>query len=154
MIKRENIYLGIKNDRGVITPLVGVYDHNQVRNLENGELLNKTGYIYGVLDGFPSCSLDQILAAWKFKKELTEEEVHMITTIFQYPELVQREMERINLDLLNQDDLWMLEHVYIMTKNTNIRKQFMDEIDEQNNVYCRHIFQSCMKSKQKRKEWR
>ena len=58
------------------------------------------------------------------------------------------------LDLLNQDDLWMLEHVYIMTKNTNIRKQFMDEIDEQNNVYCRHIFQPCMKSKQKIKVWR
>ena len=39
-------------------------------------------------------------------------------------------------------------------KNTNIRKQFIDEIDEQNNVCCRHIFQPCMKSKQKRKEWR
>ena len=94
MIKREHIYLGIKNNQGVITPLVGMHDQDKIRNLVNGELLNTTGTVYGAIEGFPSCSLDQILAAWKFKKELTEEEVHMITTIFQYPELVQREMER------------------------------------------------------------
>ncbi len=157
MIKRENIYLGIKNDKGVITPLVGMYDHNQVRDLENGELLNKTGDRYGAIDGFPSCSLDQILEAWHFENELTEQEIHMITTIFQYPELVQREMKRINTDLLDQDDLWMMEHVYIMTQNTNTRKKSLDEIERQKEMLstCRErIFQQFITPKQKIKEWR
>lgn len=157
MIKRENIYLGIRNNKGVITPLVGVYDHNQVRNLENGELLNQTGEIYGAIDGFPSCPLNQILEAWQFENELIEQEIHMITTIFQYPELVQREMKRINTDLLDQDDLWMMEHVYIMTQNTNTGKKSLEGIERQKEVLstCRdRIFQQFMIPKQKIKEWR
>lgn len=157
MIKRENIYFGIRNNKGVITPLVGVYDHNQVRNLENGELLNQTGEIYGAIDGFPSCPLNQILEAWQFENELTDQEVHMITTIFRYPELVQREMKRINTDLLDQEALWMLEHVYIMTQNTNIKKQSLDGIERQKEMlsaYRDHIFQQYIGTKQKRKEWR
>lgn len=157
MIKREHIYLGIKNNQGVIAPLVGMHDQDKIRNLENGELLNTTGTVYGAIEGFPSCSLDQILEAWHFQNELTEEEIHMITTIFQYPELVMREMKRIDTDLLDQDDLWMMEHVYIMIENTKPRKKSITEIEREREMLynCReHILQQLVTPKQKRKEWR
>ena len=68
-----------------------------------------------------------------------------------------REMKRIDTDLLDQDDLWMMEHVYIMIENTKPRKKSITEIEREKEMLynCReHILQQLVTPKQKRKEWR
>ena len=159
MIKRKDIYLGIKNNCGVITPLIGMYEQDKIKNLENGELLETDGNIYGAIDGFPSCSLDHILKAWHFQDELTEKEIHMIATIFKYPDLVNREMKRISSSSIDGEDIWMLEHVYLLMANTYCEEQPKEirEIEQEKEVLYsikERLLHQFVRPKQKRKEWR
>lgn len=155
MIKREQLYLGIKNDEGMVTPLVGMYEENKIRNLENGELLDTSGEVYGAIEGFPACPLDHILKAWKFEEQLTEEEITMITTIFQNPSFVHREMERIGDVVIDEGDLWMMKHIYILMENTKEekRKHRIDKLEEEKEqLYTlrQRILEHFLKGKQKK----
>ena len=81
MIKRSDIYLGVRYEQGVVTPLIGKYEGKKIKNLENGELLEQTGQVYGAIDGFPTCYLNPILEEWNFGDELNEEALKIIENL-------------------------------------------------------------------------
>lgn len=123
MIKRSDIYLGVRYEQGVVTPLIGKYEGKKIKNLENGELLEQTGQVYGAIDGFPTCSLNSILEEWNFGDELNEEALKIIVTIFKNPSLVKFELNRINQNKIDPYDSFVIESLYLLCLNSNQEKK-------------------------------